>query len=303
MGMQVGVGAPRRQVLFCGLVLSFVLGALGSPCVAADATAGAAITLFAAGDIGECRFPGSKLTADLIERNDGEVLAVGDLVYPDGATKDYTKCYEPTWGRFKTRTLPVPGNHDYRTKDAVGYFSYFGSRAGEAGKGYYSVDREGWHIIAINSNIDTDADSAQMTWLQQDLAATKATCILAFWHHPRYSSGPHGNSSHMAPIWETLAQHHASIVISGHDHDYERLAPMDANGRIDAAHGIRSFVVGTGGARLYDFSLRSMASEAWNGDSWGVLKLTLLPGRYRWEFLPVNGHDFHDSGEGRCVSD
>jgi hypothetical protein len=291
-----------RKVALVNLLLFIVFYADGLPCAPVYSEE-SSTTIIAAGDIGDCKLPGANLTATLIENMEGDVLAVGDLVYPEGAPKDYIKCYEPTWGRFKARTLPVPGNHDYGTRDAAGYFGYFGAQAGDAGKGYYSVDRPGWHIVALNSNIDSSENSEQMAWLQHDLANTQLACILAFWHHPRFSSGPHGNNNHMAPIWETLSQHHASIVISGHDHDYERLAPMDTTGRIDVMHGIRSFVVGTGGARLYNFGMRSFNSEAWSGNSWGVLKLTLFPGRYRWEFIPVEGGNYQDSGEGRCVAE
>ncbi|MBI3771816.1 MAG: metallophosphoesterase [Gammaproteobacteria bacterium] len=291
-----------RKSALVRLLFHFGFAVLGLHCLSVYGD-DSPVTVIAAGDIGECRLPGASLTANLIEKMEGDILAVGDLVYPEGAPKDYIKCYEPTWGRFKARTLPTPGNHDYGTRDAAGYFGYFGTQAGEIGKGYYSVDRPGWHIVALNSNIDARADSEQVAWLQHDLATTQASCILAFWHHPRYSSGPHGNNNHMAAIWEILAQHHASIVISGHDHDYERLAPMDGAGQIDVPHGIRSFVVGTGGARLYNFSMRSSISEAWNGNTWGALKLTLFPGRYRWEFVPIEGGNYQDSGEGRCATE
>jgi len=287
-------------------MLAAFLGALLGLCNAAsgaEESTAQAITVLAAGDISECNSPGAALTAQLIEKTEGTVLAVGDLAYPNGSLANFQKCYERTWGQFKARTLPTPGNHEYQTRDAAGYFAYFGKQAGEIGKGYYSVDLPGWHIVAINSSIDTGADSEQEAWLQQDLAANREPCILAFWHHARYSSGPHGDNKHMAPIWETLARHHASLVISGHDHSYERLTPLDATGHIDRQNGIRSFIVGTGGARLYNFAMRSNISEAWNGTNWGVLKLELSPGNYTWEFVPVEGGNFHDSGAGRCAAE
>lgn len=282
-----------------------ILGLYGATANAEEPKAQTApvVTVLAAGDIAECKSPGAARTAEIIEKIEGTVLAIGDLAYPKGSYDNFMKCYEPTWGQFKSRTLPVPGNHEYETRGATGYFSYFGTQAGENGKGYYSVDLPGWHIIAINSNLDTSANSAQVEWLRKDLTESKASCTLAFWHHPRYSSGPHGDNKHMVPIWETLAEHHASIVISGHDHSYERLAPLDAKGHVDEQHGIRSFVVGTGGAKLYDFSMRAPYSEAWNGATWGVLKLNLSPGSYTWEFIPAAGGHFQDRGEGHCAAE
>jgi hypothetical protein len=297
--------APRRPNIS---LLAGVLGVLLALCgfaVGAEepqAQTAPVITVLAAGDIAECGSPGAARTAKLIENREGTVLAAGDLAYPNGSLANFNKCYEPTWGRFKARTLPAPGNHEYQTRGAAGYFSYFGKQAGENGKGYYSVDLPGWHIVAINSSIDTGADSEQVAWLRKDLAENKAPCTLAFWHHPRYSSGPHGDNPHMAPVWETLAQHHVSIVISGHDHSYERLAPLDASGQEDKQHGIRSFVVGTGGARLYNFNAQRPHSEVWNGTTWGILELKLSPGSYTWEFIPVEGGNFHDSGESRCAA-
>lgn len=256
--------------------------------------------LLAAGDIAECGVPGASLTAALIERLPGTVLAAGDLAYPAGSAKDFARCYAPTWGKFRDRTLPVPGNHEYRTPEAAGYFAYFGPRAGEPGKGYYSVNMGHWHIVAVNSNLDSGPDSEQMRWLRRDLAQNRLGCILAFWHHPRYSSGPHGDDTRMDAVWDVLYRHGASVVIAGHDHDYERLAPLDAAGRRDDRRGIRSFVVGTGGARLYGVSMRGEESEAWNGTTWGVLKLSLYPKGYDWAFVPVAGASYRDAGSGRC---
>ena len=210
--------------------------------------------------------------------------------------------YEPTWGKLRDRTLPAPGNHEYLTRGAAGYFGYFHDRAGESGKGYYSKNVCSWHIVALNSNIDTATGSEQVKWLQKDLSENHLTCVLAFWHHPRFSSGAHGNNLHMAAIWTTLYQHSASVVIAGHDHDYERFAPLNSAGQRDEKHGIRSFVVGTGGAKLFDFSMRGPDSEAWQANSWGVLKLTLQPDSYSWEFIPVADTKFHDSGSSRCVT-
>jgi hypothetical protein len=302
-GLRLENQRPYRGALAGLLGAIIALYGLTSSAVEAEVRNSSSVTVLAAGDIAVCRSPGAKETAKLIENMAGTVLAVGDLAYPNGTRANFKKCYEPTWGRFKDRTLPTPGNHEYITPGAAAYFDYFGGRAGEKGKGYYSVDLQGWHIIAINSSIGTGAGSEQMDWLQKDLSKNKAPCILAFWHHARFSSGPHGDNVYMDPIWETLAQHHASIVISGHDHSYERLAPLDAMGQVDEQHGIRSFIVGTGGARLYNFSLRRPYSEAWNGKTWGVLKLNLFQGGYSWEFIPVAGGHYHDSGEGQCAAE
>ncbi|MEW5943971.1 MAG: metallophosphoesterase [Pseudomonadota bacterium] len=257
--------------------------------------------LLAAGDIAQCGVPGAALTAALIEKTPGVVLAVGDLAYPKGSSRDFERCFAPTWGKFKERILPAPGNHEYLTPGAAGYFEYFGNRAGEAGKSFYSVDLGQWHIVSLDSNIDAGPGSDQLRWLEQDLAESRHACVLAFWHHPRFSSGRHGNNAGMAAAWKALYERGASVVISGHDHNYERFAPLDATGRPDAARGIRSFVVGSGGAKLYDFGVRDESSEAWNGSSWGVLKLSLYPDRYTWEFVPAGEGKFRDSGSGRCV--
>lgn len=277
----------------------FALLAIAKPSFSADNPP--SFTLLAAGDIAQCSQPGAAQTAALIEKIPGTVLAVGDLAYPKGTHADFARCYAPAWGRFKSRTLPVPGNHEYQTPNAAGYFDYFGKRAGEPGKGYYSVDQGGWHIVALNSNIAAGANSEQVKWLRDDLAANRHRCILAFWHHPRFTSGYHGNDAGTAVLWDTLYEAGASVVIAGHDHDYERFAPMNGKGQRDDQRGIRSFVAGTGGAKLYDFNLRTEVSEAWNASSWGVLKLELHADGYDWEFMPVAGGTFHDAGSAKCV--
>jgi hypothetical protein len=258
-------------------------------------------TLLIAGDVAQCDQPGAARTAALIEKTPGTILAVGDLAYPNGTRADFARCYAPTWGKFKSRTLPVPGNHEYTTPHAPAYFDYFGSSAGEPGKGYYSVDKGDWHIVALNSNIAAGLESDQINWLQDDLARNRHGCILAFWHHPRFTSGYHANNPKMAVLWETLYAAGASVVVTGHDHDYERFAPMSNTGQRDDKRGIRSFVVGTGGAKLFDFSTRTEVSEAWNATEWGVLKLELHADGYEWDFLPVAGGNFHDVGSAKCV--
>lgn len=256
-----------------------------------------------AGDVAQCNVRGAQLTADLIQKMpEATVLATGDLAYENGSLNDFARCYDPSWGKFKDRTWPAPGNHEYGTPGAAGYFAYFGNRAGAPDKGYYSVDIGRWHIVALNSNIDADADSAQVAWLRKDLAAHRTSCTLSFWHHPRYSSGLHGSYRSMQAAWETLHEHGASIVITGHDHHYERFAPLDAQGKQTTARGIRSFVVGTGGARLYDFGLRGEHSVAWQGSTWGLLKLTLHADSYDWEFLAAQPSTFQDKGSSPCAN-
>ena len=288
-------------------IISLVISLYAAASLAAPenpTTAGAANpVVLVAGDVAQCNVRGAQLTADLIRRMpEATVLAVGDLAYENGSPKDFARCYDPSWGKFKDRTWPAPGNHEYGTSGATGYFTYFGSRAGAPGKGYYSVEIGQWHIVALNSNIDADADSAQVDWLRKDLAAHRASCILAFWHHPRYSSGAHGSHRRVQALWETLHEHGASIVIAGHDHHYERFAPLDAQGRQTATGGIRSFVVGTGGARLYNFGLRGAHSAAWQGETWGVLKLTLHADSYDWEFLSAQPGTFQDKGSSPCAN-
>jgi len=256
-----------------------------------------------AGDVAQCNVRGAQFTADIVQAMpDAIVLAPGDLAYENGSANDFARCYDPSWGKFKDRTWPAPGNHEYGTPGATGYFNYFGGRVGARDKGYYSVDIGQWHVVALNSNIDADVDSTQVAWLRKDLAANAGSCVLAFWHHPRYSSGIHGSYRRMQAVWETLHEHGVSIVIAAHDHHYERFAPLDAQGKKTTTRGIRSFVVGTGGARLYNFGLRGENSLAWHGATWGVLKLTLHADSYDWEFLSAQPTTFQDKGSSSCAN-
>lgn len=260
--------------------------------------------LLAAGDIAQCHFgapewSGAAATAALIERMPGAVLALGDLAYRDGTSRQLRDCYDPTWGRFKARTWPVPGNHDYRTPQAQAYFDYWGARAGAPGKGYYAIDVGGWRVIALNSNIEAGPGSEQMLWLAAELERTSRPCTLAFWHHPRFSSGEHGDGPHMGHAWKLLSEAGADVVLSAHDHGYERLAPLNGQGGVDPERGMRSFVVGTGGAQQRAFERARDGSEV-RGNALGVLALTLLRGEYAWEFVPIAGESFGDRGTGKC---
>lgn len=265
-----------------------------------------AVTVVAAGDIADCRSAapessGAAQTAALVTAADAVVLTVGDNTYPVGVHAEFADCFDPTWGRFGARLRPSPGNHDYQTPGAAGYYAYFGDRAGPGNRGYYSFDLADWHIISLNSAVDAKAGSPQYRWLVDDLAASSAAlCTLVVWHHPVFSSGPHGNDPRMRDVLAALHAAGSDIVLTGHDHVYERLEPHDAAGESDRRRGVRSFTVGTGGARLYQFKTPHPRSEVRDASTHGVLRLTLGSGKYRWEFVPVGGGPARDRGEGRC---
>src|SRR5713226_4363264 len=258
--------------------------------------------LVGAGDIADCRdLSGAEATAKLLEQIPGTVMAVGDLAYPDGSKKNFA-CYDKTWGRVKTRTRPAPGNHEFHVAGARPYFDYFGAAAGPKG-GYYSYELGTWHIVVLNSECEDiggcDPGSREVRWLRADLAAHPAACTLAYWHKPLFSSGSaHGNDPEMKPLWQALYDANAEVVVNGHDHNYERFAQQDPEGRSDAARGIREFVVGTGGKNHRPMALSKPNSESRNADTFGVLKLTLRAEAYDWQFIPEAGKSFTDSGTG-----
>ncbi|HTD70998.1 MAG TPA: PKD domain-containing protein [Gemmatimonadales bacterium] len=256
--------------------------------------------LVGAGDIADCTRNQDSLTANLMDTIPGTVFADGDNAYPDGSSTAYKNCYNPTWGRFKSRTKPVPGNHDYLTAGAAGYFNYFGALAGQSGKGYYSYDLGNWHVVALNSNIAMNVGSAQEVWLKADLAKSTKQCTVAYWHHPLFSSGNEGAHPEVAPLWQDLYNAGAELVIVGHDHDYERFAPQSTNGVADTAFGIREIVAGTGGGGLFSAHPPVPNSEVLNDNTIGVLKVTLHSNGYTWKFLPIPGKTFTDSGSTHC---
>lgn len=268
------------------------------------------VTAFAAGDIAECkgfRPEDSKAarTAALIDaglagNDDAVVLTLGDHTYPVGLPAEFADCYQPTWGRFKSRTYPTPGNHEYYTAGAPGYYGYFGEAAGPDQRGYYSFNLGNWHVVSLNSMLKAEQQQAQLAWLRKDLADHPAHCTLAYWHHPLYSSGGHGSSARMQDAWRILHAAGAELVLASHDHDYERFAPQDAEGNRDATTGIRQFVVGTGGATLTPLLFRKFHSEASSNTSFGVLKLQLKSFGYEWEFLPAEKDGFSDRGAAFC---
>jgi 3',5'-cyclic AMP phosphodiesterase CpdA len=274
--------------------LSFFL-AFPIPVAAEDAV------LVGAGDIAECPLPGAAATATLLDQIAGTVFTAGDNTYANGAVEEFETCYGPTWGRHKARTWPSPGNHDYRTVGARPYYAYFGDRAGLSSQGYYSYDLQGWHIVSLNSNLKGEDEVAQEHWLHADLAAHPTRCGLAYWHHPLFSSGGHRNNPYLRPMWQILSAFGVDVVINGHDHDYERFAPQNPDGVADSVHGIQEFVVGTGGAGLGTFGKPQPNSEVRDDTTWGLLKLTLHPTSYDWEFVPIPGGTFYDAGSAVCT--
>lgn len=253
------------------------------------------VVMVGAGDISLCGQNNDEATAKLLDGIPGTVFTLGDNVYDSGTYTEYVNCYDPGWGRHKARTQPVPGNHEYNTAGAVGYFQYFNNI-----DPYYAYDLGAWRIYALNSEIGASASSAQVAWLQADLAANPKACVLAYWHKPRWSSGStHGSNSSMQTMWQVLYNAGAELVLNGHEHNYERYAQMNGSGAT-VSQGLREIVVGTGGAKLYPFGSFLSASQVHNNSTFGVLKLTLNSGSYDWQFVPVAGSTFTDSGSSTC---
>lgn len=261
--------------------------------------------LVGAGDIADCsNLSGAEATEKLLAKIPGTVMAIGDLAYPDGKPENFA-CYDRTWGKEKSRTKPAVGNHEFHSAGATYYFQYFGAVAGDPQQGYYSYELGTWHIEVLNSECaqvgGCDAGSDQMKWLKADLASHPALCTLAYFHKPRFSSGgTHGDDITLKPLWDALYAAGADVVVGAHDHDYERFVAQTPEGQADPAHGIREFVAGTGGKNQRPFGTPEANSEVRNANGFGVLKFTLLPGRYRWEFIPEEGQAFRDAGEDSC---
>jgi hypothetical protein len=287
-----GLAAAAAGLLLAATACA-AAGALPPQAPASPLSNGAAgIAVYAAGDIARCAYSdpaysgaadtARTVAAELASDPNAVVLTLGDHTYPHGTAREFADCYGPTWGRFKDRTWPTPGNHEYYTPGATPYFAYFGKRAA---RGFYSLELGSWHVISLDSDLAPDAHREQMAWLRADLASHPARCTLAFWHHPLYSSGAHGSVPKMHEAWRLLLDAGAELVLSGHDHDYERFAPQDADGHLDRVRGMRQFVVGTGGAYPTPFLLTAPNSEMRDSGRTGVLRLRLLDGRYEWEFL------------------
>jgi hypothetical protein len=247
-----------------------------------------------------CNSGGDEATADLLDAlPNAIVFTAGDNAYENGSLSDFSACYEPSWGRHKARTRPSVGNHEYQTPGAAGYFAYFGAAAGDPAQGYYAYDAGTWRIIVLNSNctiVSCATGSPQEQWLRSELLANAARNVLAIWHHPRFTcSNVHGSDARVQPFWDALHQYGADLVVNGHDHNYQRYAPQNAAGTGDATYGIRQFIVGTGGRSTY--AICPIANrEVGNDTTFGVLKLTLRADSYDWEFIPVAGAVFTDSG-------
>ncbi|MBA4156702.1 MAG: metallophosphoesterase [Gemmatimonadetes bacterium] len=264
--------------------------------------------LLAAGDIGVCGATAPFQTAGIVARYpSATVAAVGDLAYPDGREHDFRDCYHPSWGKHKARTRPALGNHEYNnTGSAQAYFKYFGPVAGDPSKGYYSYTLGEWFVVVLNVNsfrlsrVSVKSGSEQERWLRQELSSNSSRCTLAYFHYPRFSSGHHGSRNFVQDIWDTLYDYDVDVVVVAHEHSYERFAKMDKSGAADPVRGIRQFVVGTGGVKLRSFNTPLPTSEVRNSDTHGVLKLTLEADAYQWEFLPVEGKTFTDTGRTTC---
>jgi PKD repeat protein len=268
-----------------------------------------AAVLIAAGDIAFCSRSGDEATAAILDTIPGTIITLGDNVYEDGTIDEFNNCYAPSWGRHKARTRPALGNHEYHLPGAHGYYQYFGKAAGDSGKYYYSFDVGKWHVIALNGeNTSVGAPginntSAQMAWLRADLAATTAKCVIAYMHRARWSNGDsHGSNTSMRFVWQALYERNAEIVLGAHDHNYERFAPQDTLGNVDAARGIRQFVVGTGSFSLDGFvtPLRHSLTSEVRLSATGVLKLVLKDGSYSWSFISAPSGAVLDSGTGSC---
>ena len=258
---------------------------------------GQTTTVIAVGDIGWCGSAAIPLTARLIERNEGQLLLSGDLAYMQGSLTDFQRCFEPFYGQFRNRWRPVPGNHEYDTPNAAGYFQFFGSAAGPAGRGYYSFRAGDWLVLMLDSNLPSNAGSMQYEFVRAELQINRNPCAMAVWHHPLFTSGPNGPSVGLRDLWALLQSFQADVVINGHDHLYERFGKQDAEGRPDL-RGMRQFIAGTGGARLYDFHRAAANSQA-RMSAHGVLKFTLSPTTYSWAFLETSGA-ISDAGAEVC---
>jgi acid phosphatase type 7 len=262
------------------------------------------VIFIGAGDIGVCGTDTSEQTAAILDGYpQAAIFTAGDNAYGSGTRAEFRSCFDPTWGRHKDRIRPVPGNHDYINPGAAAYYEYFGEAAGEPGKGYYSYDLGDWHIVALNSLCGEvggcGIGSAQEQWLRADLTASDKRCTLAYMHYPRWSSGLAGGRGTVSGLVRALVDHGVEVLVSGDDHNYERFAPQNGDGQADP-NGIRQFVAGTGGALLRVFSTPQPNSEVRHTGTYGVLKFNLLPDRYSWEFIPVNGQSFSDSGSDIC---
>ena len=296
-----------KRVLRVGLLLAFTLG-LCWPGKNVTPQGGDPV-LIGAGDISDAfnfTLSSAFATGALIAANPtATVFANGDLAHNNGTDTDILNAYVPAWGGFKARTIPVTGNHEYQSLKALGFFNYWGPAAGDPTKGYYSLNLGAWHIVVLNANcafVDCSSGSAQETWLRNDLAANPTACTLALFHQPLYtSSSIVSPTAAVQPLWADLYSSNADLIVNGHAHNYERFSPQDANGALDTTRGIVEIIAGTGGASLFPFNSSFAAnSVVHNSSTWGVLKLTLHSTSFDWQFIPIAGQTFTDSGTRAC---
>jgi acid phosphatase type 7 len=257
--------------------------------------------LAGAGDIALCgdNLVYAEATSKLLDAIGGSVFTAGDNTQVAGRPEEFSGCFDPTWGRHKSRIRPSMGNHDAQTDGGAPYYAYFGENGGPAGRGYYSYDLGPWHVVALNSTRPIGNGSEQLNWLRSDLESHRTGCTAAYWHHPLFSSSTNGNNAFVRDAWTVLYEQGVEIVMNGHDHLFERFAPQDPSGRLDLARGIRQFTVGTGGCFLYKVVRLQPNSEV-QASVHGVLKLTLRDGAYDWQFVGVPGSGFSDAGSGSC---
>lgn len=298
------MGDCGRSLKYAGCILLVCAIALlaEAPVVKAQTPS---VTLVGAGDIADCGNKRDEATAKLLERIPGTIYTLGDNVYSRGTASEFTNCYRPSWGRYKKRTRPTAGNHDYYTAGAKPYYNYFGTRAGSPGRGYYSYNRGSWHIVALNSNCDKvggcGARSPQGKWLRKDLASHSSRCTLAYFHHPLFTSGDGVETATVRPFWRMLYDRGADVILSGHAHSYERFAPQTPGGKLARNRGIREFIVGTGGEPPEKpLGQTEPHSQIRNDKTTGVLRLNLRSGSYSWKFVHIAGKTFTDSGAKRC---
>jgi len=264
------------------------------------------VVFVGAGDIASCKNDRDEMTARILDTIPGEVFTAGDDAYSNGSAADYQNCYNPTWGRHKNRTHPALGNHEYVLGNADASFDYWGAQVGPRGKGYYSFDLGAWHIIVLNDNnsyVKISKGSPQELWLQADLAASTKQCTLAIWHQPLYYSWSADGSSYLfnrKQAWIDLYNAGAELVINGHYHQYERFTPMRPDSVVDQVRGIREIIAGTGGESPAVPNNTVAVNSEVRAVTFGVLKLTLGPGWYTWQFIAIPGYSFTDSGSGTC---
>jgi hypothetical protein len=294
---------------YCRIFLAIFSAVLHSNLSAEPSTPVKSVTLYAAGDIAECNsdrpessqaYQTGKMLVELLQKDSSAfVITLGDNVYKDGTLQEFMTCYERSWGSFKNRTFPSPGNHEYHTSSGKDYYDYFKDSAIQNNTGYYSFNVNTWHIISLNSNLKPLEHLKQLTWLESDLKENAERCTFAYWHHPVFSSGEHGNNQQMLDVFTLLYKAQVPLVLNGHDHNFERFNKIDPNGNLDSSNGIIEIVAGTGGAHLRPISKQKPNSLVFDSESYGVLKLVLKSNQLDFEFLPVAGK-FRDVGVIDC---